>query len=99
MAMSRCGAEYMVLTLAKNQWIWLTNVLKELNVPVTNAAMFYDNKAPIDIAYNHKIGDRSKDIDIAYHLVPENIESGRNSLLRLNQWKIWPISVRKDFRK
>jgi hypothetical protein len=59
------------------------NTLKELNVPVTNAAMFCDNKAAIDIAYNHKIDDRSKHIDIAYHLVCENVESRRISLLQV----------------
>jgi hypothetical protein len=52
-------------------------------VPVTNASMFCDNKAAIDLAYNHKIGDRSKHIDIAYHLVRENIESGQISLLQI----------------
>jgi hypothetical protein len=58
-------------------------VLEELNVPVTNAAMFCDNKAAIDISYNDKIGDRSKHIDISYHLVRENVESGRISLLQV----------------
>jgi hypothetical protein len=56
---------------------------RKLNVLVTNAAMFCDNKAAIDIAYNHKIGDRSKYIDVAYHLVRENVESGRICLLQV----------------
>jgi hypothetical protein len=73
----------MALALATKQWIWLTNALKELNVPFTNAAMFCDNKAAMCIPYNHKIGDRSKHIDVAYHLVPENVESGRFSLLQV----------------
>jgi hypothetical protein len=73
----------MALALAMKQWIWLTNALEELNMPITNAAMFCDNKAAIDIAYNHNIGDRSKHIDIAYHLVHENVESGRISLLQV----------------
>jgi hypothetical protein len=73
----------MALALAMKQWIWLMNALEELNVPVTNAAMFCDNKATIDIAYNHKIGDRSKHIDVAYHLVHENVESGQISLLQV----------------
>jgi hypothetical protein len=58
-ATSTCEAEYMALALATKQWIWLMNALEELNVPVTNTAMFCNNKAAIDIAYNHKIGDRS----------------------------------------
>jgi hypothetical protein len=82
-ATSKCQAEYMVLALATKQWIWLTNALEALNVPVTNAAMFCDNQAAIDIIYNHKIGDRSKHIDIAYHLVCENVESGRMSPLQV----------------
>jgi hypothetical protein len=82
-ATATCEAEYMALALATKQWIWLTNPLEELNVPVTNAAMFYDNNAAIDIAYNHKIVDRSKYIDIAYMLVRENVESGRISLLQV----------------
>jgi hypothetical protein len=73
----------MALALATKQWIWLMNSLEELNVLVTNAAMFCDNKAAIDIPYNHKIGDRSKHIDIGYHLVRENVESGRVSLLQV----------------
>jgi hypothetical protein len=52
-------------------------------MPVTIAAMFCDNQPVIDIAYNHKMGDGSKQIDIAYHLVHENIESGWISLLQV----------------
>jgi hypothetical protein len=75
-ATSTCEAEYMALALSTKQWIWLTNTLEELNMPVTNAAIFCDNKAAIVIAYNHKIGDRSKHFDIAYHLLCENVEYG-----------------------
>jgi hypothetical protein len=52
-------------------------------VPVTNAAMFCYNNGAIDIAYNHKIGDQSKHIDVAYYLVCENVESGRISRLQV----------------
>jgi hypothetical protein len=74
-ATSTCEAEYMALALTTKQWIWLTNALEELNVPVTNATIFCDNKPAINIAYNHTIDDRSKQIDIANHLVCENVES------------------------
>jgi hypothetical protein len=43
--------------------------------------MFYNNKATMDIACNHKTGDQSKHIDVSYHLVRENVESGRISLV------------------
>jgi hypothetical protein len=69
--------------LATKQGIWLMNALEELNVPVTNAPMFCNNKAAIDITYNHKIGDRSKHINVAYHLLHELVEFGRISLLQV----------------
>jgi hypothetical protein len=50
LATSTYEVEYMAIALATKQWIWLMNALKELNVPVTNVAMFWDNKATIDIA-------------------------------------------------
>jgi hypothetical protein len=79
-ATSMCDAEYMAIAKATKQWIWLTNTLEELNGPVTNAIIFCDNKATIDIAYNQKIGDQSKHIEVTVHLVCENIESEQISL-------------------
>jgi hypothetical protein len=79
-ARSTCEAEYMALALATILWIWLMTALEELNVPVTNAAIYCDIKAAIDIAYNQTIGDRPKHIDIAFHLVRDNEEPGRISL-------------------
>jgi hypothetical protein len=61
------------------------NAIEELNMPVTNTPMFCKNKASIEIAYNHKIGDRSKYIDIAYLVVHGNVKSGRISLLQV-EW-------------
>jgi hypothetical protein len=78
---SMSEAQYMALTLATKQSIWFTNARYEINVPVPNDAMFCDNKAAINIAYNHKIDHRSKHIDVTCHLVHENVESSRISHL------------------
>jgi hypothetical protein len=66
-ATSTYESTYIVLALATQQWIWLTYALEELDVAVTNAATFCNNKATINVAYNHKIGDRSKPLEVAYH--------------------------------
>jgi hypothetical protein len=73
----------MGLALPKNQWIWLMNTHDNLNALVTNPAMLYNNKATIDFAYNHKINNRSKYINIAYDLLHENVEPGPISLLKV----------------
>jgi hypothetical protein len=87
----------MALALTTEQWIWLTHTLEELNVPVTNTAMVHDNKAAINIAYDHKIGDRSKYIDIAYHLVREYVESRRISFRHVESAETLLISALRDF--
>jgi hypothetical protein len=56
--------------------MWLTNTLEELNMQVTNAAVICTNNPAIDVIYNHQIGDQSKYIEVAYHLVHLNVESG-----------------------
>jgi hypothetical protein len=60
--------------------------------------------ATIDIIYNHKIGDRSQHINIAYYLVLENVESGQISHRQLKLAKnladictkgLWPVKLSK----
>jgi hypothetical protein len=73
------------------------NDLEELNVPGTNAAICCDNKAAFDITYNHKIRDRSKHIDVAYHVLYENVEYGWISPLQVelgeNLADMWTIGL------
>jgi hypothetical protein len=59
------------------------NALQELDMPFTNTALLDNNTAPMDIAYNHKKGDQSKYIDVIYHKVHNNYESGWISLLEV----------------
>jgi hypothetical protein len=74
-------AEYMALTLTTQQMNWLTNTRDDLTGVATNAGIFRDNKATIDIAYNHLLGHESIPIDFAHYLGYRNIESGRLSHL------------------
>jgi hypothetical protein len=73
---SICEVKFMVLRLATKQWIWVMKALGELNVPATNAAIYCDTKATIEITNNPKIRDQSKYTDISYHFISDNIESG-----------------------
>ena len=73
----------MALALATKQWIWLAAALDELNIPLTNAAMFCDKKAAIDIAHNHRICNKSNHIDVAYRFVREQVENGKITLLQV----------------
>jgi hypothetical protein len=73
--------KYLALALATKQWIWLMNALESCNVPDNNAGTFCDNKATIDITYNHTIVEQCNHIDVDNYLVYEYVESGQISCL------------------
>jgi hypothetical protein len=74
------------------------NTVKQLNIPVTIAPMFCDSKATMDITYNHKIGDRSNQINITYHEVGKNVNVQICLYFGLSRLKIWLICGLKVYR-
>jgi hypothetical protein len=44
-------------------------------------ALFCDSNAAIDVAYNPKLNDQSKHIDVAYHFTREQIDKGNVSVI------------------
>ena len=79
-ATSTTEAEYMALSLAARQMVWLKNALKELRIEVS-CALRCDNTGSIDIAENPKINERTKHIDVAYHYTRERLIDHEFSLL------------------
>ena len=71
-ATSTTEAEYMALSLASRQIIWLKRALRELGIEV-RCALRCDNTGAIDITENPKINKRTKHIDIAYHYTREKL--------------------------
>ena len=76
-ALSSCEAEYMALTEALKECLWVHHLLTELNVrhtlPIT---IHVDNQAAIALANNPVAHQRTKHMDIRYHFVREHIASG-----------------------
>ena len=79
-ALSSCEAEYMAQTQASKEAIWLTKLLKELDLgwslhrpPVQICA---DNQGAITLAKDPKFHSRTKHIDIQWHFVRDQVESG-----------------------
>ncbi|KAI0998282.1 hypothetical protein K3495_g9913 [Podosphaera aphanis] len=82
-ALSTYEAEYMALSLAPKQFIWIARGLNQLlndNVP---SALATDNSAAIDLAHNPKIIEATKQKDICYHFIRELIENGSITLLHV----------------
>jgi len=56
--------------------LWLKRGIQELlKIDIPNA-LFCDSNTAIDVAYNPKLNDRSKHIDVAYHFPQKQIDQG-----------------------
>lgn len=76
-ALSSCEAEFMAVTAAACQGIWLKNVLGQiLNEKLSPVVLYVDNKSAIDLAKNPVFHGRSKHIDIRYHFIRDCVEKG-----------------------
>lgn len=75
-AMSTCNAEYVSLSLACQEALWLRNLLSEINPDLVPEAtkIYVDNKAAIDLAKTTAYKPRSKHIDVRHHFIRDCIE-------------------------
>lgn len=82
-AHSSCEAEYMALSLAVKQYIWLRSGLRQLSSASVPMSLSTDSNAAVDLASNPKLNDASKHIDIAYHFTREKVNDGTLTLLHV----------------
>ncbi|KYN04657.1 Copia protein [Cyphomyrmex costatus] len=76
-ALSTCEAEYMSLSAAVQEALWLKSLHEELNPDTCSEAKIYnDNKSAIDLSINYCYRARSKHIDIRHHFVREQVFKG-----------------------
>jgi hypothetical protein len=76
-ALSTAEAEYMALTAAIQEAIFLRQLLDSMGVKQLEPTMiFEDNQACIALSKNSLVNARSKHIDIKYHFNREKVESG-----------------------
>lgn len=76
-ALSTCEAEYMALTEAAKEAIFLQRFLRELGFEeLSRVTIFADNQGSIKLAENPTFHHRSKHIDIKYHYVREVLRDG-----------------------
>ena len=79
-ALSSCEAEYMAQTQAAKEAIWLTRLLSELDIglglPKAPILIKADNQGAIALAKDPRFHSRTKHIDIQWHFVRDQVESG-----------------------
>lgn len=76
-SLSTTEAEYMALTRAAQQAIWMFSFMSEIGLPQEMPATLYgDNMSSIALTLNHKGHSRAKHIDVHHHFIRERVEEG-----------------------
>ncbi|GKE36351.1 hypothetical protein Tco_1459756, partial [Tanacetum coccineum] len=73
-ALSTTEAEYMALTEAVKEAIWLKGLLEELGVELNTVAVNCDNQGAIHLSRNHVFHEMTKHIN-AWHFIREVLEA------------------------
>ncbi|GJT02026.1 hypothetical protein Tco_0823195 [Tanacetum coccineum] len=68
-------AEYMALTEAVKESIWLKGLLIELGVNLRSVIVNCDNQSAIHLSRNAMFHERTKHINVRYHFIKEIVES------------------------
>lgn len=82
-AVSSTETEYMALSLASRQMIWLQRPLQDLNLKPVSFPLG-DKNGSMDLVRNPRIHNRSKHIDIHFHFVRERYEEGIFEIMRVD---------------
>ncbi|GJZ29608.1 retrovirus-related pol polyprotein from transposon TNT 1-94 [Tanacetum coccineum] len=82
-ALSTTKAEYMALTKAVKEAIWLRGLLEELGVVLNTVAVNCDNQGAIYLSRNHVFPERTKHINVRYHFINEVLEAKTVKVLKV----------------
>jgi hypothetical protein len=75
-ALSTCEAEYMSMTLAIQESVFLKQLLSDMKgSDIGPVVLYVDNQGAIALAKNPVHHQRSKHIDIKYHFIREKLQS------------------------
>lgn len=74
-ALSSCEAEYMALSEACREAIYLQNIEKEIIGSCNKIIVFNDSQSALKLANSHQSHKRSKHIDVKYNFIREVIDN------------------------
>ncbi|KAE8732040.1 F-box/kelch-repeat protein [Hibiscus syriacus] len=82
-ALSTTEAEYMVVSEAVKEAIWLNGLMEDLGVVQSYISLYCDSQSAIHLAKNQVYHSRTKHIDVRYHFVREIFEEGKILLQKI----------------
>ncbi|KAE8725113.1 hypothetical protein F3Y22_tig00009009pilonHSYRG00067 [Hibiscus syriacus] len=82
-ALSTTEAEYMAVSEAVKEAIWLNGLMEDLGVVQSHISLYCDSQSAIHLAKNQVYHSRTKHIDVRYHFVREIFEEGKILLQKI----------------
>ncbi|KAG8490001.1 hypothetical protein CXB51_016020 [Gossypium anomalum] len=82
-ALSTTEAEYMAVTEAVKEAIWLQGMVKTLGLVQEHINVYCDSQSAIHLAKNQVYHARTKHIDVRFHFVREIIDEGKICLQKI----------------
>ncbi|GJW53299.1 retrovirus-related pol polyprotein from transposon TNT 1-94 [Tanacetum coccineum] len=82
-ALSTTKADYMALTEAVKEAIWLRGLLEELGIELNTVAVNCDNEGSIYLSRNHVFPERTKHINVRYHFIREVLKAKTVKVLKV----------------
>nr|GEY13719.1 retrovirus-related Pol polyprotein from transposon TNT 1-94 [Tanacetum cinerariifolium] len=82
-ALSTTEAEYMALTEAVKEAIWLKGLLEELGVKLNRMTVNCDNQGAIHLSWNYVFHEMTKHINVHYHFIREVLEAKTVEVLKV----------------
>ena len=82
-SLSATEAEYVAISEAAKEMIWLKNLLKELGKEQDDSPLFSDSQSAICLAKNPILHSRCKHIELKYHFIRNLINDGDLILLKI----------------
>ena len=86
-ALSTTEAEYVALTEASKEMLWLDRFLEELGNKQDNCVLYSDSQSAIHLAKNSAFHSRTKHIELRYHFIRTLLEEGQLKLDKVHTSK------------
>ena len=83
-SLSTTKAEYVALTEASKEILWLDKFLEELGYKQDNCVLNSDSQSAIHLAKNATFHARTKHIEVRYHFIRTLLEEGQLKLAKKN---------------
>ena len=75
-ALSSTETEYMALTEAIKEALWLLGLIKELKIGQTQVSVYCDNQGDVQLSRNQVFHKRTKHIDVKLHFIRDIVAKG-----------------------